>query len=77
MLGLLNLLVKSVTSRSLELTEEKGATTTLSLAREVEVLQNGRPIPLGRLEEGMRVRTSAPLAEPGNPVVRIEVLPTR
>lgn len=69
--------VKSITSRSLVLTEEKGVTTTLSLAREVEVLENGRPIALGRLAEGTRVRTSAPLTEPGNPVVRIEILPSR
>lgn len=69
--------VKSVTPRTLVLMGEKGSTTTLSLARDVEVLDKGRPIALGRLEAGTRVKTSAPLATPGNPVIRIEILPTK
>jgi hypothetical protein len=69
--------VGSVSSSQLVLEEEAGGSTTLSLARDVEVLRGGRPMALGDLEAGTRVRASANLVAPGHPVTRIEVLPGR
>ncbi|MET0401431.1 MAG: hypothetical protein ABW123_03470 [Cystobacter sp.] len=69
--------VLSVTPSELVLEMVAGSASTLSLARDVQVLRDGQPVALGELESGTRVRTSANLVAPGNPVTRIEILPKR
>ncbi|ATB34933.1 hypothetical protein CYFUS_000345 [Cystobacter fuscus] len=69
--------VRSVSGQQLVLVEEGGVSTTLPLASNVQVLRGRQRVSLQSLEEGTRVRTSANLSSPGNPVTRIEILPTR
>src|SRR6218665_212570 len=69
--------VRSVSSQQLVLDEEGGGSNTLTLARDVQVLREGRPATLKSLEKGMRVKTSANLYTQGNPVTRIEVLSSK
>jgi hypothetical protein len=69
--------VRSVSGQQIVLAEEGGVSTTLPLASNVQVLRGRKPVSLQGLEEGTLVRTSANLSDPGNPVSRIEILPTR
>src|SRR6218665_798157 len=69
--------VRSVSSQQLVLDEEGGGSNTLTLARDVQVLREGRPATFKSLEKGMRVKTSANLYTQGNPVTRIEVLSSK
>jgi hypothetical protein len=69
--------VRSVSRQQLVIAEEAGGSSTLNLAKNVQVLRAGRPVSLDSLEEGTLVRTSANLSAPGNPVTRIDILPTR
>lgn len=66
--------VRSVTQQQLVLNEEDGGTTTLSLAKNVRVIQDRQQVSLKNLGEGTLVRTSADLYARGNPVTSIEVL---
>ncbi|OJT18968.1 hypothetical protein BO221_36205 [Archangium sp. Cb G35] len=66
--------VRSVTQQQLVLDEEDGGTTTLSLAKDVRVIQGRQQVSLKNLGEGTLVRTSADLYARGNPVTSIEVL---
>ncbi|WNG62109.1 hypothetical protein F0U59_50950 [Archangium gephyra] len=66
--------VRSVTQQQLVLDEEDGGTTTLSLAKDVRVIQGRKQMSLKNLGEGTLVRTSADLYARGNPVTSIEVL---
>ncbi|WNG13516.1 hypothetical protein [Cystobacter fuscus] len=69
--------VRSVSGQQIVLAEEGGISTTLPLASDVQVLRGRQRVSLQSLEEGTLVRTSANLSSPGNPVSRIEILPTR
>ncbi|EPX59959.1 hypothetical protein D187_002703 [Cystobacter fuscus DSM 2262] len=69
--------VRSVSGQQIVLAEEGGVSTTLPLASNVQVLRGRQRVSLQSLEEGTLVRTSANLSSPGNPVTRIEILPTR
>ncbi|WPB77553.1 hypothetical protein KYC5002_00100 [Archangium violaceum] len=66
--------VRSVTQQQLVLDEEDGSTSTLSLAKDVRVIQGRQQMSLKNLGEGTLVRTSADLYARGNPVTSIEVL---
>ena len=66
--------VRSVTQQQLVLDEEEGGTTTLSLAKDVRVIQGRQQMSLKNLGEGTLVRTSADLYARGNPVTSLEVL---
>ncbi|WNG22917.1 hypothetical protein F0U62_01915 [Cystobacter fuscus] len=68
--------VRSVSGQQIVLAEEGGVSTTLPLASNVQVLRGRQRVSLQSLEEGTLVRTSANLSDPGNPVSRIEILPT-
>ncbi|MFY0582853.1 hypothetical protein ACN28S_58945 [Cystobacter fuscus] len=68
--------VRSVSGQQIVLAEEGGISTTLPLASNVQVLRGRQRVSLQSLEEGTLVRTSANLSDPGNPVSRIEILPT-
>jgi uncharacterized small protein (DUF1192 family) len=69
--------VRSVSGQQIVLAQEGGVSTTLPLANDVQVLRGRQRVSLQSLEEGTRVRTSANLSAPGNPVSRIEILPSR
>ena len=68
--------IRSVSPEQLILDVEEGLSNNLPLARDVRVFRGRKEVAFKTLREGTFVRASADLYARGNPVVRIEVLPT-
>jgi hypothetical protein len=68
--------VRSVSQGQLVLDVGDGISNSLTLSRDVRVFRGRQQVALKSLREGTFVRASADLYGRGNPVVRIEVLPT-
>jgi TolA-binding protein len=68
--------VRSVSQGQLVLDVGEGISNSLTLARDVRVFRGRQEVAFKTLREGTFVRASADLYARGNPVVRIEVLPT-
>ena len=68
--------IRSVSQGQLVLEVDDGISNSLPLARDVRVFWGRQEVAFKTLREGTFVRASADLYARGNPVVRIEVLPT-
>lgn len=68
--------IRSVSQGQLVLEVDDGISNSLPLARDVRVFRGRQEVAFKTLREGTFVRASADLYARGNPVVRIEVLPT-
>jgi hypothetical protein len=68
--------IRSVSPEQLILDVDGGLSNNLPLARDVQVFRGRKEVAFKTLREGTFVRASADLYARGNPVIRIEVLPT-
>lgn len=68
--------IRSVSQQQLVLEVDEGVSNSLPLARDVRVFRGRQQVAFNTLREGTFVRASADLYARGNPVVRIDVLPT-